>query len=270
MAAVHSTEDATLANALGAVFLDVIFSAILFGVSSLQVYYYYHYYPHDTLLHKCSVALLWCLDATHLVLATFSTYHYGVLGFGDVAGLGVVSWSTKVRSHPHPHPHPHPTPPPPPTVVYPTAWKPAYVVDFIIAHLLPMAGGRRVDTIGVTAPKRSISASRPRDAPGIGTPDGTGKEGKQPTSGHTPEWPYFRDEGAKSIDGHRDVDEINTPDGISGFGARAGGFCEVSRIDMMARYDVYVENWTYILLQTTANNSSIADGPHLQPIGIVL
>ncbi|KAJ7118080.1 hypothetical protein C8R44DRAFT_790258 [Mycena epipterygia] len=96
MSAVHSTEAATLGNTLGALFLGVIFSAILFGVSSLQVYYYYHYYPHDTLLHKCSVALLWVLDATHLALMIFSTYHYGVLGFGDVAGLGVLHTAINV------------------------------------------------------------------------------------------------------------------------------------------------------------------------------
>ncbi|KAJ7118084.1 hypothetical protein C8R44DRAFT_189790 [Mycena epipterygia] len=98
MSVVHSTEAVTLGNTLGALFLGVIFSAILFGVSSLQVYYYYHYYPHDTLLHKCSVGLLWCLDATHLALTIFSTYHYGVLGFGDVAGLAVVSWSIKLHT----------------------------------------------------------------------------------------------------------------------------------------------------------------------------
>ncbi|KAJ7493959.1 hypothetical protein FB451DRAFT_1020590 [Mycena latifolia] len=87
-----------LGNTLGAVFFGVVFSCILFGVSSLQVYWYYHYYPHDGLLHKCSVGLLWLLDATHLSLTIFSTYHYGVLGFGDLPRLQEVNWAIKLHT----------------------------------------------------------------------------------------------------------------------------------------------------------------------------
>ncbi|KAJ7618242.1 hypothetical protein DFH06DRAFT_1306629 [Mycena polygramma] len=92
-----STEAATLDNTLGAVFFGVVFSSILFGVGSLQVYYYYHYYPHDTLMHKCSVGLLWFLDALHLSLTIIGTYHYGVRGFGHPEVLGEVIWSIKLQ-----------------------------------------------------------------------------------------------------------------------------------------------------------------------------
>ncbi|KAJ7635714.1 hypothetical protein DFH06DRAFT_1302938 [Mycena polygramma] len=97
-----STEAATLDNTLGAVFFGVVFSSILFGVGSLQVYYYYHYYPHDTLMHKCSVGLLWFLDALHLSLTIIGTYHYGVRGFGHPEVLGEVIWSIKVSLFPAP------------------------------------------------------------------------------------------------------------------------------------------------------------------------
>ncbi|KAJ7441112.1 hypothetical protein FB451DRAFT_1058314 [Mycena latifolia] len=95
---VQSTLPPTLGNTLGAVFLGVVISCILFGVSTLQVYYYYHYYPHDGRLHKYSVALLWVLDATHLSLTIYSTYHYGVLGFGNLAGLQEVIWAIKLHT----------------------------------------------------------------------------------------------------------------------------------------------------------------------------
>ncbi|KAJ7191266.1 hypothetical protein GGX14DRAFT_528867 [Mycena pura] len=85
--AVFSTQAPTLDNTLGALFLGVVISSILFGVSSLQVYYYYHYYPRDSVLHRISVGVLWILDALHLSLAIFSSYHYGVRGFGHLAGL---------------------------------------------------------------------------------------------------------------------------------------------------------------------------------------
>ncbi|KAF8152756.1 hypothetical protein K438DRAFT_1623089 [Mycena galopus ATCC 62051] len=88
----YSTQAQTLDNTLGAVFLGVVVSCILFGVSALQVFYYYHYYPGDTLLHKVSVGLLCVLDATHLSLSIASAYHYGVAGFGQRAGLDVIVW----------------------------------------------------------------------------------------------------------------------------------------------------------------------------------
>ncbi|KAF7300785.1 hypothetical protein MKEN_01303800 [Mycena kentingensis (nom. inval.)] len=93
---VFSMQAPTLDNTLGAVFLAVIFSSILFGISTLQVYLYYHFYPSDSRLHKFSVAILWVLDVLHLALTISSAYHYGVWGFGDLVGLGVVVWEIKL------------------------------------------------------------------------------------------------------------------------------------------------------------------------------
>ncbi|KAJ7257741.1 hypothetical protein C8J57DRAFT_1342687 [Mycena rebaudengoi] len=95
---VYSVQAATLDNTLGAVFLGVVVSSILFGVSSLQVYWYYHYYPNDSKLHKISVAVLWLLDTTHLVLIIFSPYHYGVTNFGHAERLQVVIWPIKLQT----------------------------------------------------------------------------------------------------------------------------------------------------------------------------
>ncbi|KAJ6536998.1 hypothetical protein B0H19DRAFT_1270680 [Mycena capillaripes] len=93
---VYSTQAVTLDNTLGAVFVGVVISSILFGVSTLQVYWYYHYYPHDSRLHKVSVGVLWALDATHLALTVFASYHYGVRGFGHPEVLAVVIWPIKL------------------------------------------------------------------------------------------------------------------------------------------------------------------------------
>ncbi|KAJ7086872.1 hypothetical protein B0H15DRAFT_344939 [Mycena belliarum] len=96
MSPLPSTQTPTLGNTLGAIFLAVVLSCILFGVSTLQVYHYYHYYPNDTRVHKISVGVLWVLDATHLSLTIASTYHYAVRGFGDFAGLQIVTWPVKL------------------------------------------------------------------------------------------------------------------------------------------------------------------------------
>ncbi|KAF7329419.1 hypothetical protein MKEN_00203900 [Mycena kentingensis (nom. inval.)] len=86
----------TLDDTLGAVFLGVIFSCILFGISTLQVYLYYHFYPSDSRLHKFSVAILWILDVLHVALTVSASYRYGVRGFGDLLGLGEVLWEVKL------------------------------------------------------------------------------------------------------------------------------------------------------------------------------
>ncbi|CAK5271672.1 unnamed protein product [Mycena citricolor] len=92
MAPPLTLQPVTLENTLGAVFLGLVVSCILFGVSSLQMYFYYHHYPHDTLLHKSSIAALWVLDALHLSLTVYSTYYYGILGFGDPSRLASIIW----------------------------------------------------------------------------------------------------------------------------------------------------------------------------------
>ena len=105
----------TLDNTLGAFFLGVSVSSMfvasspvssflippasLFGVSSLQVYFYYHFYPDDGLLHKVAVAVLWCLDALHLSLSIYCMYHYGVSGFGNFLGLLEVITPFKVSTN---------------------------------------------------------------------------------------------------------------------------------------------------------------------------
>ncbi|KAF8193902.1 hypothetical protein K438DRAFT_1969201 [Mycena galopus ATCC 62051] len=92
-----STPTPTLNNTLGAVLLSVVVSCILFGISALQVYYYYCYYPKDSLLHKASVGLLCALDTTHLCLSIASLYYYGVSGFDNRAGLDVIIWPIKLQ-----------------------------------------------------------------------------------------------------------------------------------------------------------------------------
>ncbi|KAK7039841.1 hypothetical protein R3P38DRAFT_2902158 [Favolaschia claudopus] len=90
------TEPRTLDNTLGALFLGVVVSCILFGVSSLQVVHYYHSYPNDSLLHKVAVGTLWILDSTHLCLSIASSYHYGISNFGRADALDVIIWQVKV------------------------------------------------------------------------------------------------------------------------------------------------------------------------------
>ncbi|KAF9447782.1 hypothetical protein P691DRAFT_801836 [Macrolepiota fuliginosa MF-IS2] len=92
-----SLQNATLDNTVGALFLGVLAAMFLFGITTLQMYWYYHLYPKDSQLHKYSVAILWSLDTLHLALTIHAVYTYIVNGFGNILGLEHISWSIKLQ-----------------------------------------------------------------------------------------------------------------------------------------------------------------------------
>ncbi|ESK92812.1 hypothetical protein Moror_9144 [Moniliophthora roreri MCA 2997] len=95
--AMKSLEEVTVDNTLGAVFLGVIGSGVLFGVTCLQAYIYYHRFSRDSVLHKISVAVLWILDTFHLSLTVHVVYHYLVKNFGNHAAYPKITWSLKLQ-----------------------------------------------------------------------------------------------------------------------------------------------------------------------------
>ncbi|KAJ7928382.1 hypothetical protein B0H13DRAFT_2311663 [Mycena leptocephala] len=76
-----STMDVTY----GAMFIGVLFAAFFQGV--LTAYIYYESFPDDLRRVKILVAIVWLLDATHLVLICQSCYHYLVTNWGNGPAL---------------------------------------------------------------------------------------------------------------------------------------------------------------------------------------
>ncbi|KII89434.1 hypothetical protein PLICRDRAFT_175611 [Plicaturopsis crispa FD-325 SS-3] len=87
----------TLNSTLGAAFIGVVVASVLFGITNLQAYMYYHGYRRDWIVYKIFVGILWALDTAHLSLISHAVYHYLVTGFGDVIGLAVIVWSFKLQ-----------------------------------------------------------------------------------------------------------------------------------------------------------------------------
>ncbi|KAH9064965.1 hypothetical protein EDB87DRAFT_1178895 [Lactarius vividus] len=86
-------------NVLGAFFLGVIFSSILYGVTWLQVYSYFSKHcKGDRLFLKSFVALLLILDTLQLALVVHGFYVAGVTNFGDYLADLRAPWSLKVQS----------------------------------------------------------------------------------------------------------------------------------------------------------------------------
>lgn len=87
----------TLGNTVGALLLGLVGSSFLYGITTLQTYWYYHRFHRDSLLHKFSVGLLWALDTFNLALTIHAVYMYIVPGFGKLEGLLHIYWSIKVQ-----------------------------------------------------------------------------------------------------------------------------------------------------------------------------
>lgn len=66
---------------------------LLYGITTLQTYLYYVYYPSDRRDTRILVAVIWILDTLHISFMCHSMYYYLVSNFGNVAALAVGTWS---------------------------------------------------------------------------------------------------------------------------------------------------------------------------------
>jgi len=87
----------TLGNTIGASLLGVIAASILFGITVVQVYIYYHNYPKDWKFQKIAVAFLLGLDVLHVAFAILAIYQYLIDEFGDLKAVQYLTWSFKVQ-----------------------------------------------------------------------------------------------------------------------------------------------------------------------------
>ncbi|KAH7882570.1 hypothetical protein F5I97DRAFT_1931115 [Phlebopus sp. FC_14] len=95
-----------LHNTFGASFIGGMVTMVLYGLTTLQTYLYYMYYPNDDLDTKAlvrtavctcrsddllndlpKVAVIWILDTLHISLMCHSLYYYLVSNFGDPTAL---------------------------------------------------------------------------------------------------------------------------------------------------------------------------------------
>ncbi|KAJ7810963.1 hypothetical protein B0H13DRAFT_2384243 [Mycena leptocephala] len=88
-----------LDNFLGAWFIGIVVSSVLFGVTCLQVYLYFTVHcARDPVFLKSFVVILLGLDTLHLALLSHSFYFSTVTNFGDYNELGITPWSLLVST----------------------------------------------------------------------------------------------------------------------------------------------------------------------------
>ncbi|KAJ7152092.1 hypothetical protein C8R46DRAFT_1121964 [Mycena filopes] len=71
----------------GAMLLGVLFATFFQGVLTVQAYAYFENFPDDLRRVKFLVAVVWILDAIHLILISQSCYHYLITSWGNDAAL---------------------------------------------------------------------------------------------------------------------------------------------------------------------------------------
>lgn len=98
MAPLTSLTTTTLDNTLGAAFLAVVGAAILSGTTFAQTYMYYHNYPHDSILNKCAVCIIWFLGTLHLALVVHAIYYYNITEYGNILALQSIPLSLKLQA----------------------------------------------------------------------------------------------------------------------------------------------------------------------------
>ncbi|GLB40208.1 hypothetical protein LshimejAT787_0800790 [Lyophyllum shimeji] len=82
-----------IAQTFGAMFIGALLTMSVYGITTLQSYFYYQYYPKDGYGMKALVALIWILDTLHVILMCHTMYHYLISGFGNVHMLAEGTWS---------------------------------------------------------------------------------------------------------------------------------------------------------------------------------
>ncbi|KAG2053468.1 hypothetical protein BDR06DRAFT_956527 [Suillus hirtellus] len=87
-----------LGNTFGALFIGVIFAAILFGLSNIQAFVYFQSHKGTKVLFpKLAVVSLWIFDALHLFLIVHCVYYYLVVHYADISILTEMVWSFKLQ-----------------------------------------------------------------------------------------------------------------------------------------------------------------------------
>ncbi|KAI0038595.1 hypothetical protein FA95DRAFT_1613256 [Auriscalpium vulgare] len=81
-------------NNLGAAFIGVVLSAVIYGITWMQIYMYYtEYGVRDSRFMRSFVAVLMILDTLHLAFIIHGTYHAAVTNFGDYSSDLIGPWS---------------------------------------------------------------------------------------------------------------------------------------------------------------------------------
>ncbi|KAL0953051.1 hypothetical protein HGRIS_007252 [Hohenbuehelia grisea] len=90
--------DNVLNSTLGAAFIGAMIAAVLYGITTLQTYFYFSTYPNDRTDNKILAGWVWILDTIQLAFVSHALYHYTVTNYANPVELLVMHWSLPVST----------------------------------------------------------------------------------------------------------------------------------------------------------------------------
>ncbi|KAI0045535.1 hypothetical protein FA95DRAFT_1607644 [Auriscalpium vulgare] len=82
----------------GALIIGVVLAAMLYGVTSQQVVFYFGHFPQDGFFVKLWVIALWILDTVTTALSGHVVYNFFVLRFGELSYFPLSNWAFSVAA----------------------------------------------------------------------------------------------------------------------------------------------------------------------------
>ncbi|KAF5359597.1 hypothetical protein D9756_003383 [Leucocoprinus leucothites] len=76
-------EGISIADTFGVMLIGAFIAMGIYGITTLQTYFYYMYYPKDEISIKWLVGVIWILDTLHIILMCHAVHYYLVRGFSQ-------------------------------------------------------------------------------------------------------------------------------------------------------------------------------------------
>lgn len=86
-------EGISIADTFGVMLIGAFIAMGIYGITTLQTYFYYMYYPKDEISIKWLVGVIWILDTLHIILMCHAVHYYLVRGFSQTELLSDGVWS---------------------------------------------------------------------------------------------------------------------------------------------------------------------------------
>ncbi|EAU87439.2 hypothetical protein CC1G_02198 [Coprinopsis cinerea okayama7 len=83
----------TIHERFGAGLIGALVNAMMYGLTTLQTYIFYLYYPKDSRGNKLLVAVVWVIDSVHTALVSWCIYYYLVTNYDNPEGLKTGHWT---------------------------------------------------------------------------------------------------------------------------------------------------------------------------------
>ncbi|KAF8807037.1 hypothetical protein BYT27DRAFT_6617947 [Phlegmacium glaucopus] len=81
-----------IGDTFGALFIAALIAMGIYGITTLQAYFYYMSFPKDDIPTKLLVAAIWILDTIHVVFMCHAVHYYLIVGFGNPQALVSGTW----------------------------------------------------------------------------------------------------------------------------------------------------------------------------------